>query len=99
MSTYYATFETLPEGRVAVEHLLREGIPPENISLVGEVQATPEEQKLMASGGKLGDASFFVGRADDPNPDLDADVRRLVGRVPNSEYNQIGGIDTSNIDL
>jgi hypothetical protein len=66
MSTFYATFENSREGRETVDELLRDGVPPENISLVALVRGGTKGEGLVLEPDSLGDASFFVGRSDDP---------------------------------
>lgn len=95
MSTYYATFHAGSDGFHVADGLLRAGVPPENISLIADFHRS--DPIAPSRTEHLGDASFFVGRSDDPARSTDADVRRLIGRVPRNEGDRIGGLDTSDI--
>lgn len=96
MSTFYATFQATVEGFQAAEDLLRQGVPPENISLIADFHRARQTVHGHPNVSRLGDASYFVGGPDDPEPSVESDVRRLIGRVPRDEFDQIGGPDTSN---
>jgi hypothetical protein len=99
MSTYYATFETFEIARETVDDLLRDGILPEDISLVGDYHGQSGGTELIENDATVGDASFYVGRQDDPDR-TDADHRRFrEATVPHEDGESIGGADTSKIEF
>lgn len=93
MSTFYAAFSDTVKAEQMVRQLLNDGIEIDDISLV-----TRGGDNIEASGGNaMGDASYFVGRDDDPaerrlDPSRGADYEA----VEESEIG--GGIATDTID-
>src|ERR1044072_6430621 len=85
MSTFYAAFPDSQTAEQMVRQLLTDGIALDDISGV-----TRDGKSNGSPIGSVGDASYFVGRADDPTHDL------VDERVPGAEYeaaevSEIGG--------
>src|ERR1051325_7250279 len=91
MSMFYAAFPDTVKAEQMVRHLLNDGIELDDISLV-----VPNETDIEAAAPpSTGDASFFVGRSDDPNHDL-VDERTPDADYEGAEISRIGGgISTS----
>jgi hypothetical protein len=66
MSTFYAAFPDSIQAQMMVQHLLADGVAFDDISLVAKDGAPVSPDDLPSTG----DASFFVGRRDDPEHDL-----------------------------
>jgi len=98
MSTLYATFLNTKAANAVVTTLVRGGVRPEDISLI--TKQSPSYSKgsdLFEKSESVGDASYIVGRSDDPEP-------LSNNRPPYEEYSTIevspiGGIDTSDISV
>ena len=97
MSTYYATFDSLQSGKAAVDELLRDGILPEDISLVGDYHGNAVSHELVASKATVGDASYFVGRSDDPVIGRASIQQLQSSKTPRTEMDLMDGIDTSHL--
>lgn len=92
MSTFYAAFHDAILAEGMARHLLEDGIALDRISLVTRRAPTPPDRDPS-----IGDASFFVGRADDPDHDL-VDESTPEADYEASEISEIGGgISTSRI--
>lgn len=93
MSTYYATFTDHQRAKDALRELLRGGVRPDDASLLlpGDTVADAADLTAYAS---VGDASFRVGRADDPTDTLDKDDP--VDDMTTVAANAVSGVDTSN---
>ncbi|HWA84294.1 MAG TPA: hypothetical protein VG820_12695 [Fimbriimonadaceae bacterium] len=88
---FYAAFPDTVQAERMVRHLLEDGIELDDISLV-----VPNETDIESSApASVGDASYFVGRSDDPTHDL------VDERTPDADYEAAevspvgGGISTS----
>jgi len=97
MSTFIAAYQNVSSARRALQSLLGDGISPDDISMVCHAEVT----ELNGDGvGKLEDASFMIGRDDDP---IDNPAARMDDTDPNriryvQESNIGGGISTATID-
>lgn len=95
MSTYIAVFRNSGSAKAAVLDLVRGGVRPEDISLVSPRNGSTAST-LSISNGSVGDASYYVGRSDDPQP------AGVVGapyqELTTVEASLIGGVDTSDAD-
>src|SRR5437870_5084001 len=91
MSTFYAAFPDSVNAQLMVRHLLNDGLELDDISLV-----TRDETNIEASAPpSTGDASFFVGRDDDPSHDA-VDESSPGAEYEAAEVSQVGGgISTS----
>jgi len=91
MSTFYATFEDAGSARQLVQELVGIGIGPDDVSLI-----VPGE--TGGNDATVGDASYFVGREDDPvSDDLVPQDSPITDKITFQE-SSISGIDTSNSD-
>jgi len=98
MSTLYTTFLNTKSASAAVNELVQGGVRPEDISLVTKQSPNyPRNMPITETSGSVGDASYLVGRADDPQPLLD--LRPPYERFSTIEGSPIGGIDSSEISL
>jgi hypothetical protein len=92
MSTFFAAFPDSTKAQQMVRHLVNDGIDLDDISLVTRSDVNIEPGAAPSTG----DASFFVGRDDDPTHDL-VDERTPDADYEAAEVSQIGGgISTSN---
>lgn len=85
MSTFYAAFPDSQAAQQMVRQLLTDGIPLDDISLV-----TRDGQAGEPVIGSVGDASYFVGRADDPTRGL-IDDTSIGAEYEAAEVSDIGG--------
>lgn len=101
MSTFYAVFQEPSKARLAVMALLDQGVPTDDISLVakGDGAVFGKAQPMEASASThMADASFFVGRDDDPvidnliPPQPDPEARFVATEAPIG-----GGISTGEL--
>lgn len=91
MSTFYAAFPDSALAQQMVRHLLSDGIRLDDISLVTHDRRSIESAVMPSTG----DASYFVGRADDPTHDL-VDESTPDADYEAAEVSQVGGgISTS----
>lgn len=98
MSTLYATFINTKAASAVVTELVQGGVRPEDISLVTKQSPNyPRNLELTETSESVGDASYLVGRSDDPEPLLD--LRPPFERFSTIEGSPIGGIDTSETSL
>ena len=93
MSTYYATFADHQQAKDALRELLRGGVRPDDASLLLPGDAAADASDLTANA-TVGDASYRVGRADDPVRSIDQDDP--LTEMTTIEESAINGIDTSN---
>jgi hypothetical protein len=95
MSTFFAAFPDSGKAQQMVRHLLNDGINLDDISLVTRDEVNIEDGGAASNG----DASFFVGRTDDPahdlvdesTPDADyeaAEISRIGGGISTSDSGQ-----------
>src|SRR5690349_15257929 len=90
MSTFFAAFPDSTKAQEMVRHLVSDGINLDDISLVTRSGLTVDP----AAPQSIGDASFFVGREDDPEHDL------VDEGTPDADYEAVevsrvgGGIST-----
>lgn len=93
MSTYYATFADHQQAKDALREMLRGGVRPDDASLLlpGDTVAGVADLTAYAS---VGDASFRVGRSDDPADTLDRD--NPVDEMTTIAASAVSGVDTSN---
>ncbi len=91
MSTYFATFESLQAARNMVDELVKSGVRADDVSLLTRQAMSDEGQPAS-----VGDASFFVGRADDPEQELIPE-RKNLSDLSTTVQGNIMGIDTSRI--
>ena len=93
MSTYYATFADHQRAKDALRELLRGGVRPDDASLLLP-NDTVADTADISSGGTVGDASYLVGRDDDPA--APAFRQDPVDDATTIEASRISGVDTSN---
>ena len=93
MSTYYATFADHQRAKDALRELLRGGVRPDDASLLLPNDTVADTQDLTA-GGTVGDASYRVGRSDDPAGSIDQDDPTV--EMTTIAQSAVSGIDTSN---
>ena len=93
MSTYYATFADHQRAKDALRELLRGGVRPDDASLLLPGDSAADASDLTAYAS-VGDASYRVGRADDPAGTLDRDDP--VDEMTTIAQSAVSGIDTSN---
>ena len=92
MSTYYATFADHQRAKDALRELLRGGVRPDDASLLLPGDTVADTQDI-SSGGTVGDASYLVGRSDDPaGPAYREDPTVEMTTI---EASRISGVDTS----
>jgi hypothetical protein len=100
MSTFYATFRSLDKAKEAVHELLNGGVDPDDLSLVcchrqaAQEGALGEMHELPST---VGDATAFVGRADDPAQDLPL-PRPSTAELTSLEMSRLSPVDTSDSD-
>lgn len=94
MSTYYATFADHQRAKDALRELLRGGVRPDDASLLLPNDAVSDTTDLTA-GGTVGDASFYVGRGDDPQRDIPSGEAGRFGILTEAVEGSLSGIDTS----
>lgn len=94
MSTYYATFADHQRAKDALRELLRGGVRPDDASLLLPGDTVQDTLDLTA-GGSVGDASFYVGREDDPQHDIPNGDGGKYGAVTEAVAGSLNGIDTS----
>ncbi|MFI5387827.1 MAG: hypothetical protein ACHQ50_17090, partial [Fimbriimonadales bacterium] len=95
MSTFYAAFPDSARAQQMVRCLLTDGINLDDISLVSRGTVNIEG----AAPPSTGDASFFVGRRDDPSHGL-VDERTPDADFEAAEESPVGGgISTSDRSL
>jgi hypothetical protein len=94
MSTFYATFADHQRAKDALRELLRGGVRPDDASLLlpGDTVA---DTKDLSAGGSVGDATYFVGRSDDPPRDIPSGEGGQIGNVTAAFAGDMMGIDTS----
>ncbi len=92
MSTYYATFANHQQAKDALRELLRGGVRPDDASLLLPGDSVADTADLSA-GGTVGDASYLVGRKDDPA--APAFRQDPLVEMTTLEESRISGIDTS----
>jgi len=92
MSTYYATFANHQQAKDALRELLRGGVRPDDASLLLPGDSVADTTDLSA-GGTVGDASYLVGRSDDPAAPAFRDDPLV--EMTTIEGSRINGIDTS----
>lgn len=92
MSTYYATFANHQQAKDALRELLRGGVRPDDASLLLPGDSVADTADLSA-GGTVGDASYLVGRADDPA--APAFRQDPLVELTTIEASRISGVDTS----
>lgn len=92
MSTYYATFANHQKAKDAFRELLRGGVRPDDASLLLPGDSVADTADLSA-GGTVGDASYLVGRKDDPA--APAFRQDPIVEMTTIEGSRINGIDTS----
>jgi hypothetical protein len=92
MSTYYATFANHQQAKDALRELLRGGVRPDDASLLLPGDSVADTTDLSA-GGTVGDASYLVGRADDPA--APAFRQDPLVEMTTIEASRISGVDTS----
>ena len=93
MSTYYATFADHQRAKDALRELLRGGVRPDDASLLLPGDSVRDTEDLTA-GGTVGDASYYVGRQDDPTSTIDLDDPAVA--MTTVSASAISGVDTSN---
>ena len=93
MSTYYATFADHQRAKDALRELLRGGVRPDDASLLLPGDSVADTVDL-SSGGTVGDASFRVGRTDDPASSIDREDPTVD--MTTIQASAISGVDTSN---
>lgn len=98
MSTYYATFNEIRQARGFLDELVREGVSPDDISLIARrADANADSAAEMTERVRsVGDATVFVGRSDDPRRD-DLVPPSLAGAdMTTLEMSNLNPVDTSN---
>lgn len=93
MSTYYATFADHQRAKDALRELLRGGVRPDDASLLLPNDSLAETRDLTARGS-VGDASYRVGRTDDPAGSIDQPDPALDATTIRASA--VSGVDTSN---
>ncbi len=95
MSTFIATYPDVPSAQQALRSLLGDGISSDDISLVAHSEGN--QTSMEAGTGRLADATYLVGRDDDPidSPTPAGDEYRTSYLA---ESNIGGGIATSSPD-
>ena len=93
MSTYYATFADHQRAKDALRELLRGGVRPDDASLLMPGDMASDAADLTADGS-VGDASYRVGRSDDPAESIDKDDPAVAATTISAS--PISGVDTSN---
>lgn len=95
MSTFYASFSDHQSAKDALRELLRGGVRPEDASLLLPGDSLAETADLT-SGGSVGDATYYIGRADDPSRDVAPPTPQgRIGNVNAAFEGDRMGIDTS----
>ncbi len=94
MSTYYATFADHQRAKDALRELLRGGVRPDDASLLLPGDTVADTADLSA-GGTVGDASYYVGRDDDPQRDIPNGDAGRVAALTTAVAGSLSGIDTS----
>ncbi|RYG27160.1 hypothetical protein EON82_00440 [bacterium] len=94
MSTFYATFADHQRAKDALRELLRGGVRPDDASLLLPGTSVADTQDLTA-GNSVGDATYFVGRDDDPPRDIPSGEGGQIGNVNAAFAGNMMGIDTS----
>lgn len=83
---FYAAFPDTVKAELMVRHLLNDGLELDDISLV-----VPNDTYIeSATPASVGDASFFVGRSDDP-PHTLVDERTFEADYEAAELSSVGG--------
>src|SRR5262245_23743581 len=93
MSTYYATFADHQRAKDALRELLRGGVRPDDASLLLPGDTVSDAADLTAYAS-VGDASYRVGRADDPADTFAKDDP--VDQMTTVAASAVSGVDTSN---
>lgn len=93
MSTYYATFADHQRAKDALRELLRGGVRPDDASLLLPGDSVADANDLTAYSS-VGDATYRVGRADDPAATIDQDDP--LDEMTTIAQSAVSGIDTSN---
>lgn len=96
MSTYYATFADHQRAKDALRELLRGGVRPDDASLLLPGDTVADTRDLTA-GGSVGDATYYIGRDDDPPrdiPNAEGDGGRF-SPLTEAVAGNLSGIDTS----
>lgn len=92
MSTFYAAFSESASAERMLQQLLADGVEIDDLSLV-----TRDALSSASSTGALGDASYFVGRDDDP-VERRVDISRGADYEAAVESEIGGGIATDTVD-
>lgn len=93
MSTYYATFADHQRAKDALRELLRGGVRPDDASLLLPGDSVSDTLDI-SSGGTVGDASYRVGRSDDPASTYDREDPTVA--MTTIQASAVSGVDTSN---
>jgi hypothetical protein len=95
MSMFISTFAHLSQAQSAIDEILRGGLSADSISLIcrrGEAADSPED--LRERMGRVGDATDWVGRPDDPDRPATTEGDDLT-QYTTLQASPISGIDTS----
>jgi hypothetical protein len=95
MSTFYAAFPDSAHAELMLRRLLVDGVALDDISLVTKEPTDPNP----AEGNSVGDASYFVGRSDDPSRSLVDETSRGADYEAAETSEVGGGISTSDTGL
>lgn len=88
MSTFYVLYDALAPAERALRELLSDGVSTDSLSMVARATADEAEAvdaQIRAETGHLEDASFIVGRDDDPLDVPDPDDPNRIRYVVESE--------------
>lgn len=94
MSTYYATFADHQRAKDAFRELIRGGVRPDDASLLLPGDTVADTADLTA-GGTVGDATYYVGRDDDPPRDIPKAEAGHFAVLTEAVAGSLNGIDTS----
>jgi len=98
MSTFIATFTQWRDARAALDELVNGGVGPDDISLIARNvgASTAPGLELVERARSVGDATGFVGRADDPERS-DSDVPIGIDLLTTTRASRVSPVDTSDI--
>lgn len=96
MSTYYATLPTWEEAKLTTEELVDGGVRPDDLSLLIRTGKLGKKGEIREFSGSVGDASYLVGREDDPSRDRLAPPHEDIGNYTSTDMSRLNPIDTSN---
>ncbi|HWD37361.1 MAG TPA: hypothetical protein VG944_00810, partial [Fimbriimonas sp.] len=95
MSTYFATFADWNQAQAAVHELVNGGVSPDDLSLIICRQSLGSS--IRGDQGSVGDATYFVGRQDDPVRSGPLPKHPDVSELTTIEQSNVSPIDTSDI--